>query len=217
MKPQRTQPQQGPISKALLAQWKAGAQLAVLATAAGIKRSKFRRLLQAAVGGQASYRALRASGAGGAHDPTSNLRRARRADGSATPRVSDVGVKRLHHARASKGWTTARVFGPAAVRITDSGGSRTIAWRSLEALIFISPKGNRYVRASAHEQADLIITHDIVGIPPTRLRRYETSGVKHRATQRAKELKRGEAGLTRKRATRRERKAARRARQTEAT
>lgn len=128
--------------------WSNGEKLADLAAAAGIKRSKFRRLMIAACGGKAAFAAARAEGAGGD-----------RRVGAAHPRmqtlVSDENVKFLKNV----GWRDRNVWVEKMVRIKvkDADGRTqpmTVPWRECVAKVFISPKGNEYVRALPSEKAD---------------------------------------------------------------
>lgn len=159
---------------ALYARWREGAQLFALAAEAGLKRSKFRRMMIAQAGGKAAFAAARASGAGG--------QRAVGVTPSAAIAISDANVKFLK----TTGWTDRNVYVPKMVRITlkDEHGRKsplTVPWRECIAKVFISPKGNEYVRALPTEPADARLriwlgeTESIV-----RLKRYTGSRTERR-------------------------------------
>lgn len=160
---------------AFLRRWQDGEQLAALAAEAKIKRSKFRRLMIAALGGKDAFRAARADGAGGRRRVPGGAR-------TTTPRamIDDSTVKRLK----SGGWTARRVWVPRLIRLKlkDAAGEKgTVVanWRECEAMIFVSPKGNEYVRATPGERADAIIRTGR-GLPDVRLKRFADSRVASR-------------------------------------
>ena len=194
------------ITPAVIEKWQRGARLADLAVETGLKRSKFRRLLTAALGGKTAFQAARADGAGG--------RRREKGQRSA-PRVDDAGVKRLH---STKGWTCRRLWEPTVVtlKLKDGEGKRQEVkanWRELKETVFISRKGNEYVYAADYEPADLIIEH--TGFPPIRLKKFKGSAQEKRmtaaATEAAEQAERGQAALERTRARKRAARLARRA------
>lgn len=185
--------------------WVAGEQLAKLAEEAGMKRSKFRRNVIQQAGGKDGFKQLRSEGAGGRHEPGANLKR--RASGA--PLVSDKGVKVVS---SSKRWSLERDWRPVVVRVKDSNGDeKTMRWRECKAVIYVSPSGNRYVRAAGNERADLIMKIKIsdVSTSMVRLRKLETSRVAKQAKEEQKLVERGMKALKKKRAEKRAKRKAR--------
>lgn len=145
--------------------WRDGMQLAQAAALAGLKRSKFRRHAIAECGGKAGFEAARAQGAGGS-GRGANLRK-----GVARPRVDDSQLKYL---KRGKGWTVRRVWIPKIVKIKVNDENVNVLWRECAALVFVSPKGNEYVRAENGEKADALV-RGMHSLPDTRLKRYADS------------------------------------------
>lgn len=196
--------------------WLAGEQLAALALEAGIKRSKFRRVLIQHAGGKAAFAKCRSEGAGGRAQRGANLANVQRS-------VSDDGVKFLKNV----GWTDRNVWLPKMVRIKvkDAEGRSaplTVPWRECAAKVFVSPKGNEYVRALPSEPADARIRVWLGEMESiVRLKRYTGSKVERKVEaatadaeqlaakvahiqerDRTKRVVRRKARLTRKRRTR---------------
>lgn len=104
-------------------------------------------------------------------------------------------------------WSVERLYEPTLVNIKGEGD---MIWRRLKAVIFVSPKGNKYVEARSNEKCTLILElpkNDMK--KELRLRRFDDSGLKRRIEQEQEQLKRGRIALKRKRQERRERKARR--------
>lgn len=158
--------------EAFYTRWRNGEQLAALAQQAGIKRSKFRRMLIAKAGGKAQFAVQRTAGAGGA-GRGANLRK-----GVARPRVNDAGLKYL---KRGPDWSARRVWIPKLVEIKTEDGKAKVLWRECIAIIFVSPRGNEYVRAEAAERADALLRGQH-GLPDTRLRKYEDSKLASRVS-----------------------------------
>lgn len=150
-----------------IAEWQSGKQLAAAAVTAGLKRSKFRRMIIKALGSKAAFEAARASGAGGG---------GRAAKGTPRPRVSDAGLKYL---KRGSGWSVRRVWIPKVVKIKTDEGVGKVLWRECAAMVFVSPKGNEYIRANAGEAADALV-RGVHGLPDTRLKRYVGSRLEQR-------------------------------------
>lgn len=179
--------------------WRNGEKLATLAAESGIKRSKFRRLCIAKSGGKAQFATQRAAGAGGRAERGANLR------GVSRPRVDDSKLKYLKHG----GWTVRRVWVPKTVRIKTDQGQATVGWRECTAMIFVSPKGNEYVRAQAGEPADALIRGQH-SLPDTRLRRYTDSRLAKKVETATAEAERHAAAVKRVQRSDAERRTARR-------
>jgi hypothetical protein len=106
------------------------------------------------------------------------------------PRVDDKGVKRL---KSSNLWTSEREWYYENVAFKDDRGEqRTMRGRTIKLMVYVSPKGNRYVRAAAGEKADLIIAGQF-SFPDVRLRKLAHSAalrkVKRHRRQHTKEVK----------------------------
>lgn len=170
--------------QAFCERWRNGEQMAVLAAESGFKRSKFRRLMIAACGGKAEFAKLRSEGAGGRATPGDNLRRREKGQ----PLISDKDVKRV---RSSPRWTLEREWRPTLVTMKIDGEKKTMPWRECKTTVFVSPSGNRYVRAQANERADLIMTFKGNAIPVARLRKAGTSALERKLKEEDRLVKRG--------------------------
>lgn len=166
--------------------WLAGEQLIALSIEISVKRSKLRRLFIKQAGGKPAYAALRAKGAGGVVEPFGGKRSEGRQPGVAM--VNDKKVKRVTDTSKSAGWTYEYKYRPIVVAIEGVGN---VGWREQTALIFISPKGERYVQAKPSEKADLIGVSKTLGIPDFRMRLYETSAVARKVKRDEKLIKHG--------------------------
>ncbi len=173
--------------------WKRGVPIHQLVIDyAPTSRSAVRKQLTIAAGGVDKFKALRAQGAGGRvaeavdKSATKRERRAKPED-APRPRIDDSNVPMITSAKTSDGWTHRR----------DTRRNE---------LIYISPEGVEYVRASDTQPADLIHIGVPEGLPTIRLRRYAVSG----KAQRAKEDAKAEAKLAAQQAAQRDAKRAKR-------
>ena len=190
--------------------WKAGTPIHELVGTYKLTRSQCRRQLTDAAGGKPAFRALRAHGAGGIAVPFGGKRHTREPGAPSALAVSDAHVKHITKQRSQDGWTWERRYKPVIATVKGVGN---IPWRKETALIFISPKGKRYVQAKGAEKADLIRDFPgTEGLPPMRLKLYAESAVARQARREAKELAHGEAALARTRTRKRTARAARTAR-----
>lgn len=179
-------PSKSDPATAAYTRWLAGEQLIALSSETGIKRSKLRRLFIKQAGGKPAYAELRAKGAGGVVEPFGGKRSEGRPAGVAL--VNDAKVKRVTDTSKTAGWTFEYKYRPLVVNIEGVGN---VGWREQTALIFISPKGVRYVQAKPSEKADLIALSKVPGIPDYRMRLYETSAVARKVKQDEKLIKHG--------------------------
>lgn len=182
-KPAKTTP-----TDAAYARWLAGEHLSVLAAELSVKRGALRRAFRKLAGGVDAFKALRAGGAGG----EAMLFGGKRAEGGVV--IDDSKVPRL------KGRASRMLF-------KDGWKLDTIYVEHVPEDVFVSPKGQRYVRAKTMERADLIAEPDPKGAGvPLRLRQLETSSV-HKAAKRSEaRAERGEKLHVAKRAAKRARK-----------
>lgn len=176
-----------PTTRALVDAWENGARICDLEAKHGIKRSRIRRMIQKAVGGKDAFRAMRKTSAGG----QTELFGGKRATGFTPP--DDSKVKRVTRAPIRKGWRSEVIYVPAGPSVRPDS-------------VFISPKGRRYVRASANEKADLIYDNGAKGIPPLRLKLQEGSAIERKRKRRSTQVKQGEEALKARRARKREKR-----------
>lgn len=106
-------------------------------------------------------------------------------------------------------WTREHFYEPIVVEVKGENGGK-MNWRKLVAVIYVSPKGNRYVEARANEKATLIIDYpDSDFRKHLRLRRFEGSGIEQRYNREKEMIERGKRSL---RETRKKKREARRLR-----
>lgn len=169
-------------------------------------RSATRKILTAAAGGKAQFRALRDQGAGGTAVPFGGKRAAPRTTEQRA--VDDAGVKHIH---GPIRWQVERLYEPAIVNVEKVG---KMAWRKERLVIYTHPKsGNRYVKAKPSEKADLIEDFRgplMLGVPSGRLKRYDEGKTAKMDRAYAKLVQRGQARYEAKRAAKRAARTARR-------
>jgi hypothetical protein len=164
---------------AAFAAWKAGTPLGAIAKERKLRRRVVKFTFIELAGGKNAFNELRAEGAGGrafggkAGGGKRKTKEERKPD--------DSKLKKL---TSSADWKIRREYRPVVVKL--EGGKKNdpslpthMRWRELMLAVYVSPKGNEYVRAEEFEPADLLLT--VPNLPGTvvRLRKYkEAAAVK---------------------------------------
>jgi hypothetical protein len=108
---------------------------------------------------------------------------AKGSNGVAVVRTDDSKVKTLHSTRR---WRVEHEWKHGVVKFKDGGELKHMMGRECTLRTFISPKGNRYVQATGHEPADIIVDLSKHGLPNVRLRKEVRSAVVKKHVQRVK-------------------------------
>lgn len=99
-------------------------------------------------------------------------------------------------------WWIDRLYEPVVVTIKHEGEKGDMLWRKLKAVVYVSPKGRRYVECRPNEKASLILEFPKNDFKKElRLRRFEDSGLARRMSEEQEMIERGRKSLreTRKR------------------
>lgn len=199
---------------AFFARWKSGESLTTLfreAAANGFagKKGKFRRAIQAEAGGKEKFKQLRDDGAGGKAEPFGGKRAA------PGPKLDDSKVKVITpKGPRLKGWHFRLLRESKKIKVKLDGEIHEGIVSAPKEMIYISPSGNEYVKATDAERADLIIQYlakhgSPLGDCRIRFKKFESSRVAKQLDQHEKDLERGEAALKRIRKEKRAKKLAR--------
>jgi len=98
-------------------------------------------------------------------------------------RMNDSKVKTIRNTRR---WRVEHEWKHGIVKYKDGGDLKHMMGRECVMRTFISPKGNRYVTATGHEPADLLVDLSRHGLPTVRLRKERRSAVAKKHVQRVK-------------------------------